>query len=117
MYADSARPLLLPPQLLERPVDHIGYWALETLRNVGLAIQVFQRNAELHPESARAHASLADGYLARSDTAAAIAELRVAVRVWQTTGAELSSEARAKLAALTSNAAAAKPSRRKPPRR
>jgi predicted alpha/beta superfamily hydrolase len=100
MYADSARALRLPKQLPERPVDHLGYWALETVGNADLALQVFRRNVELHPESARARASLADAYMAKGDTAAAVVELRRAVRIWRETGAELSAASRAKLLLL-----------------
>jgi len=103
MYADSALALHLPKELPERPVDHLGFWALET-GNAGLAIHVFRRNVALHPESARAHASLAEAYLEKRDTAAAVDELQRAVRIWRETGAELSAASRRKLQLLARSA-------------
>ena len=103
MYADSARALHLPKELPERPVDHLGYWALAA-GNAGLALHVFRRNVALHPESATAHASLADAYLAKRDTAAAVDELQRAVRIWRATGAELSAVSRRKLQLLARSA-------------
>ena len=100
MYADSARLLLLPERLPERVVNRLGYFALRTLEHAALSILVFQRNVELHPESARVHASLADGYLARGDTAAGIAHLRQAVTISRSSGAELPAEAHATLRKL-----------------
>jgi hypothetical protein len=90
----------LPEQLPESVVRRIGYFALRTLKNANLSMLVFQRNVQLYPQSPRAHASLADAYLARADTAAAIAQLRKAVAVSRATGADLPAEVRAMLTTL-----------------
>jgi uncharacterized protein len=99
-YADSARALLLPGRLPEPDVNRLARFALTTVKNADLAVLILRRNVELHPRSARATARLADGYLARGDTATAIAHLRQAIAMASTSDTELPPDARAKLERL-----------------
>jgi hypothetical protein len=107
-YADSARALRLPEQLPEPDLNRLARFALSTLKNADLSILVLSRNVELHPESARAVARLAEGYLAKGDTASAIVHLRRAVTMSRSSPTELPPDARAKLESLEHRKAARK---------
>ncbi len=65
-----------------------------------LAISIFQPNVRTFPESVNVYDSLADGLLAAGDTAAALAELRMAVKVANRTGVSVPAETQQKLNAL-----------------
>lgn len=59
-------------------LNTVGYTALEGGDTDG-AILIFERNVEAHPKMGNVHDSLGEGYLARGDTARAIASYERAV--------------------------------------
>jgi tetratricopeptide (TPR) repeat protein len=99
-HAAAARSLLLPEALPEIALTRLARFALNTLKNVDLSIRVLERNVALHPESARALAALADGYLSRGDTAAAIVQFRKALASARTSPTALPNDVPAKLREL-----------------
>jgi predicted alpha/beta superfamily hydrolase len=99
-YADSARSLLLEQQLPEPTLNRLARFALDALKDPALSLLVFERSVELHPQSARAMARLAEAYLANGDTASAIAHFRKAVAMSPSSATELPSDARAMLKKL-----------------
>lgn len=115
IYADSARSLALPVELPEPDVNRLARFALNTLKNTGLSVQLLERNVALHPGSARALARLADGYVAAGDTASALVTLRKAVAMSRSSATELPPDARTKLAALEQRKTPQLPDRRQRP--
>jgi tetratricopeptide (TPR) repeat protein len=99
-YARAARALRLPEDLPETAIDRVGRFALATLKDADLAIRLFERNVALRPNSARAAARLADGYLAKGDRARAIAQLKKAIALAATSPTELPADTEEKLRAL-----------------
>jgi hypothetical protein len=81
-------------------VERAARFAMSTLKNVDLSIRLFERNVALHPGSARAVAKLADGYLAKGDAAAAIAQLRRAIALAGSSPTELPADVSSKLREL-----------------
>ena len=100
LYAEAARALLLPEVLPERAVNRLARFALNTLKDTGLSVRVLERNVALHPESARARAALADGYLSKGDTVAALVHFRKAVALARTSPTALPADVKTKLRAL-----------------
>jgi predicted alpha/beta superfamily hydrolase len=100
-YAEAAGTLRLPEQLPERLVNRLGYRLLNSGK-VTLAIQVFERNVRSYPESVNVYDSLADGLIAAGDTASAITQLYLAVKVARRTGAAVPADTQRKLEALES---------------
>jgi dienelactone hydrolase len=73
----AGKPPSLPP---EPAINLLGYEFMQGGR-VQDAIQLFELNVEAHPESANAHDSLADGYLAAKDRGRAQAHARKALEL------------------------------------
>jgi dienelactone hydrolase len=71
----AGKPPSLPP---EAAINLLGYELMQGGR-VQDAIQLFELNVEAHPESANAHDSLADGYVAAKDRGRAQAHARKAL--------------------------------------
>ena len=99
-YSDAARSLHLPEALPERALERAARFARSTLKKDDLAVRILERNVALHPGSARAVARLADGYAAKGDVAAAIAQLRRAIALDRSSATELPADARTKLREL-----------------
>jgi uncharacterized protein len=99
-YSGAARALHLPEALPEIALERAARFAGNTLKNDDLAVRILERNVALHPGSARAVARLADGYAARGDVAAAIAQLRRAIAMDRSSATELPADARTKLREL-----------------
>jgi predicted alpha/beta superfamily hydrolase len=100
LYADAARSLRLAETLPEIVVERAARFAMNTLKNVDLSIRLLERNVALHPGSARAAARLADGYLAKGDGAAAIAQLKRATALARSSATQLPAGASSKLREL-----------------
>jgi uncharacterized protein len=98
-YGVAARTLGLPERLPERIINRLGYTLMNN-KQPRLAITVFQQNVRTFPESVNVYDSLADGFLAAGDTAAAITQLRMAVTVAKRTGVSVPDETQQKLDAL-----------------
>jgi uncharacterized protein len=98
-YAAAARKLGLPEGLPERMINRLGYTLMNN-KQPRLAISVFQQNVRTFPESVNVYDSLADGFLAAGDTAAALGQLRAAVKVAKRTGVSVPEETQQKLNAL-----------------
>ena len=60
----------------EPEINGIGYFLLQQLKNVEGAVQIFEFNAELHPQSWNAFDSLAEGYYTKGDKQKALALYR-----------------------------------------
>jgi len=100
IYADSARQLRLPEPLPEPAMNTLARFALIRLKDPNLSLLVLRRSVALHPQSAQALATLADGYLVKGDTASAIAHLRTAIGISQSSVSPLPDGARDKLTKL-----------------
>ncbi|HUP89122.1 MAG TPA: alpha/beta hydrolase-fold protein [Longimicrobiales bacterium] len=98
-YRTAARSLGLPEQLPERIINRLGYTLINN-KQPRLAITVFKQNVRSYPESVNVYDSLADGFLAAGDSAAALVQLREAVKVAKRTGASVEDETLQKLKAL-----------------
>ena len=88
--------LYLPARLPEQILNSLGYKLLN-YKKYALAISVFERNVRAYPQSVNVYDSLADGFLAASDSTAALVQLRTAVRVARSTGAQVPAETERKL--------------------
>ena len=98
-YAAAARSLGLSEQLPEQILNGLGY-RLINRNKVPLAISVFKRNIRAYPQSVNVYDSLADGFLAAADSASALAQLRTALQVAHSLGAQVPAETQRKLEAL-----------------
>ncbi len=99
-YGGGARSLGLPELMPEPVLNTFGYLALQLWKNPMYAVSIFRRNVERYPESANVYDSLADGLIARGDTAAARVELRRAIDTATRTRHPVLAESRRKLQAL-----------------
>ena len=98
-YATATRSLGLPEALPEEMLNDLGYELMEH-HKAALAVSVFQQNVNAYPHSPNAYDSLADGFLAVADTAAALTQLRTAVKVSHSVGVPVHPETRRKLELL-----------------
>jgi predicted alpha/beta superfamily hydrolase len=80
-YASGARSLGLPDVVPEQVLNQAGYFILQVLRKPDFAITVFRRNVKRYSGSANVYDSLADALIAKGDTVAARAELRLAIEI------------------------------------
>jgi hypothetical protein len=101
-YASGARALGLSERLPEDVLNSLGYRLLGNDK-APLAVSVFKRNVRAYPKSVNVYDSLADGLLAVSDSASALAQLRKAVEVARATGTPVPAETARKLKALEEN--------------
>jgi predicted alpha/beta superfamily hydrolase len=99
-YAAAARSLRLPEALPEAAVHRVARFAFTTLKDADLSLRVLERNVALHPESARAVARLADGFVAKGDLASAIVQFKRAIALAPSSQTELPADARTKLREL-----------------
>ena len=65
----------------ENAVNNIGYWLMNTKKQAGLAVHVFQVNLARHPKSANMYDSLGEGYLTMGNKPKAIELYRRAVQI------------------------------------
>lgn len=98
-YASAARSLGLSESLPEEVLNDLGYELMEHDRTV-LAIAVFEANVRRYPNSANAHDSLGDGFVAAGDTASAITAYRRALEIARRGGVPANPETEQKLDAL-----------------
>jgi hypothetical protein len=105
-YTRGARSLGLPEQLPESELAELGSYLLRQTGRAATALEVFRRNAALHPDSPDTHSAVANAHLARGDTAAAIPALERAADVSRRTGRPLPPAAAERLAALRQTLAA-----------
>ena len=106
LYSIGAKQFGLDERLPEPQLNALGYNVLQSLRKPGLAVWVFRQNVDMYPESANAHDSLGDGYVAQGDTTAAITQFRRAVDIAQRTGHRVLQDSKRKLTALEARQAA-----------
>ena len=99
-YTRGARSLGLPEELPESELAELGSYLLRQPGRAATALEVFRRNATLHPESPNVHSAVANAHLARGDTAAAVTALERAADVSRRTGRPLPPAAQERLAAL-----------------
>jgi len=99
-YAVGARTFGMDERLPEEHINDMGYTALRFLKKPALAVWVFRKNVEMHPESANVYDSLGDGLLEAGDTTGAKAQFKRAVEVGTRTGHPVTLESARKLAAL-----------------
>ncbi len=99
-YTRGARSLGLPEVLPESELAELGSYLLRQPGRAATALEVFRRNAALHPESPNVHSAVANAHLARGDTAAAITALERAADVSRRTGRPLPPGAEERLATL-----------------
>lgn len=100
VYALGARSLGLSERLPEAHLHELGSYLLRQPGRAGVALQVLRRNADLHPGSPTAHATLGSAHLTRGDTIAAMGALRRAADAARLSGRPLDRSTRDRLAAL-----------------
>ncbi len=99
VYGRGARSLGLPEPLPEAHLQELGSYLLRQPGRAATALEVFRRNAALHPESPGVHSAVGTALLARGDTAGAITALEHAAELSRRTGRPLPPGAEERLAA------------------